>query len=214
MNPRPNRLKVLRWLPDSWLLCSGPTAGNALYLSFDDGPNAGFTERLLDVLAENEAKATFFLLGEQIEQHPDIVARMVAEGHSLGNHSYDHARFTRIPHAEQMDQIARTETLLGKFDGKAVHRFRPPSGKFPLSLLAHFAIHRGGIAYWSYDSLDYQKKPATELVEVMRAQPPRAGDIILMHDESDATIEALAILLPEWRTAGFVFRALPDVRQA
>jgi peptidoglycan/xylan/chitin deacetylase (PgdA/CDA1 family) len=169
---------------------------------------------LLDVLAENEAKATFFLLGEQIEQHPDIVARMVAEGHSLGNHSYDHARFTRIPHAEQMDQIARTETLLGKFDGKAVHRFRPPSGKFPLSLLAHFAIHRGGIAYWSYDSLDYQKKPATELVEVMRAQPPRAGDIILMHDESDATIEALAILLPEWRTAGFVFRALPDVKQA
>ena len=214
MNPRPNRLKVLRWLPDSWLLCTGPSAGNALYLSFDDGPNVGFTERLLDVLAENEVKAIFFLLGEQIEQHPDIVARMVAEGHSLGNHSYDHARFTRIPHAEQMDQIARTETLLGKFDGKAVHRFRPPSGKFPLSLLAHFAIHRGGIAYWSYDSLDYQKKPATELVEVMRAQPPRAGDIILMHDESDATIEALAILLPEWRTAGFVFRALPDVGQA
>jgi peptidoglycan/xylan/chitin deacetylase (PgdA/CDA1 family) len=201
-------------LPDSWLLCTGPSAGNALYLSFDDGPNVGFTERLLDVLAENEAKATFFLLGEQIEQHPDIVARMVAEGHSLGNHSYDHARFTRIPHAEQMDQIARTEALLGKFDGKAVHRFRPPSGKFPLSLLAHFAIHRGGIAYWSYDSLDYQKKPATELVEVMRAQPPRVGDIILMHDESDATIEALAILLPEWRTAGLVFRALPDVGQA
>ncbi|MBK8124133.1 MAG: polysaccharide deacetylase family protein [Dokdonella sp.] len=196
------------------MLCTGPSAGNALYLSFDDGPNVGFTERLLDVLAENEAKATFFLLGEQIEQHPDIVARMVAEGHSLGNHSYDHARFTRIPHAEQMDQIARTEALLGKFDGKAVHRFRPPSGKFPLSLLAHFAIHRGGIAYWSYDSLDYQKKPATELVEVMRAQPPRVGDIILMHDESDATIEALAILLPEWRTAGLVFRALPDVGQA
>lgn len=214
MNPRPNRLKVLRWLPDSWLLCSGPTAGKALYLSFDDGPNEGFTERLLDVLAENQAKATFFLLGEQIERHPDVVARMVAEGHSLGNHSYDHARFTRIPHAEQMDQIARTEALLGKFDGKSVHRFRPPSGKFPLSLLVHFAIHRGGIAYWSYDSLDYQKKPAAELVEVMRAQPPRAGDIILMHDESDATIEALAILLPEWRKAGFVFRALPELGQA
>lgn len=214
MNPRPNRLKLLRWLPDSWLLTTGPSHDRALYLTFDDGPNEGYTERLLDVLAANQAKATFFLLGEQIERHPDLVRRMVAEGHMLGNHSYNHPRFTRIPHAEQMEQIARTEALLGKFDGRPVHRFRPPSGKFPLSLLMHFAVHRGGMAYWSYDSLDYQRMPATQMIEIMRAQPPRAGDVILMHDESDATVEMLAVMLPEWRNAGFAFRALPELSRA
>lgn len=214
MNPRPNRLKLFRWLPDSWLLCTGPSTDRVLYLTFDDGPNEGFTDRILDVLAENQAKATFFLLGEQIEQHPDLVRRLVAEGHALGNHSYNHPRFTRIPHAEQMEQIARTEALLGKFDGKSAHRFRPPSGKFPLSLLLHLATHRGGMTYWSYDSLDYQNMPTARMMEIMRAQPPRAGDVILMHDESDATVEMLAVMLPEWRKAGFVFRALPELDRA
>lgn len=214
MNPRPNKLKVLRWLPNSWMLTTGPTQDRALYLTFDDGPNEGFTGRLLDVLAANEAKASFFLLGEQIERHPELVRRMVAEGHQLGNHSYDHARFTRIPRAEQLDQIDRTEILLSAFDGKREHRFRPPSGSFPLSLLAHFALNRSSIAYWSYDSLDYQRKSAAELVDIMRAEPPRAGDIVLMHDDRDATIDALAVILPEWRAAGFQLRPLPELSSA
>jgi peptidoglycan/xylan/chitin deacetylase (PgdA/CDA1 family) len=185
-----------------------------LHLTFDDGPKQGFTMRLLDVLAANDARASFFLLGEQIERYPDVVRRMVAEGHQLGNHSYDHARFTRIPHAQQLAQIDRTEALLTAFDGKREHRFRPPSGSFPLSLLVHFARNRSSIAYWSYDSLDYQRKSASELVRIMRAHPPQPGDIVLMHDDSDATIEALATILPEWRAAGFELRTLPELAGA
>lgn len=214
VNPRPNKLKVLKWLPNSWILTTGPSREHALYLTFDDGPNPGYTMRLLDVLAAHQAKASFFLLGEQIEHYPEVVRRMVADGHQLGNHSYDHARFTRIPRAEQLDQIDRTEALLSAFDGKREHRFRPPSGRFPLSLLVHFALNRSSIAYWSYDSLDYQRKSAAQMVEIMRAQPPRPGDIVLMHDDSDATIEALATLLPEWRAAGFELRSLPELAGA
>jgi peptidoglycan/xylan/chitin deacetylase (PgdA/CDA1 family) len=193
------------------MVTTGSAAGRTLHLTFDDGPNAQHTPRLLDLLASQEAKATFFLLGEQIEKHPEIVKRLVADGHQLGNHSYDHPRFTRIPKSEQLDQIRRTELLLSRFDGKSTHWFRPPSGRIGLSLLTHFAFRPGSMAYWSYDSLDYQKKPASSLIEIMRSHPPRPGDIVLLHDDSDATIDALAVLLPEWRASGFEFSNLPEL---
>ncbi|HPN80759.1 polysaccharide deacetylase family protein, partial [Dokdonella sp.] len=142
MNPRPNKLQLFKWLPNSWMMTTGPVSGNALYLTFDDGPNVGYTERVLDVLAAHSAKATFFLLGEQVEAHPAVVRRIVDEDHQLGNHSYNHPRFTRIPHSQQLSQIERTERLLAAIDGKREHRFRPPSGRFPLSLLLHFAMNR------------------------------------------------------------------------
>ena len=214
MNPRPSKLQVFKWLPNAWMMTTGPVSGNALYLTFDDGPNAGFTERLLDVLAAHAAKATFFLLGEQVERYPAVVERMVAEGHQLGNHSYNHPRFTRIPHAQQLSQIERTERLLSAIDGKREHRFRPPSGRFPLSLLLHFAMNRSSIAYWSYDSLDYQRMSVEKLIGVMRADPPRPGDIVLLHDDSDVTIDALNVMLPEWQQAGFALRTLPELTSA
>ncbi|MEZ5461184.1 polysaccharide deacetylase family protein [Dokdonella sp.] len=196
------------------MVTTGGAAERCLHLTFDDGPNEQHTPRLLDLLASHAAKATFFLLGEQVEKHPEIVERLVAEGHQLGNHSYDHPRFTRIPMAEQLEQIERTERLLTRFDGKALHRFRPPSGRFPLSLLAYYASNPGSMAYWSYDSLDYQQKSVSELIDVMRNHPPRPGDIVLMHDDSDATIDALAVLLPEWRASGFEFSTLPELPEA
>ncbi|HOX72374.1 MAG TPA: polysaccharide deacetylase family protein [Dokdonella sp.] len=214
MNPRPNKLQLFKWLPNSWMMTTGPVSGNALYLTFDDGPNVGYTERVLDVLAAHSAKATFFLLGEQVEAHPAVVRRIVDEDHQLGNHSYNHPRFTRIPHSQQLSQIERTERLLAAIDGKREHRFRPPSGRFPLSLLLHFAMNRSSMAYWSYDSLDYTGMPAEKLIDVLRGDPPRAGDIVLLHDDNDATVELLNVMLPEWRKAGFELRALPELASA
>jgi peptidoglycan/xylan/chitin deacetylase (PgdA/CDA1 family) len=209
MNPRPRKLKLLRWLPRRLMLTTGPVEGNALYLTFDDGPHPGHTDRVLDLLQANAARASFFLLGQQVEREPALVRRIVAEGHLLGNHSFDHPSFPRLTLADQLAQIERTDRVLAPFDGQPHHRFRPPSGRFPLSLLAHFARVRRNIAYWSYDSLDYQRQPVEHMVAVLRAHPPRAGDVILLHDDSTLTTDALAILLPEWRAAGFDLRALP-----
>jgi peptidoglycan-N-acetylglucosamine deacetylase len=209
MNPRPKKLQVLRWLPDSLMLTTGPAVGQSLYLTFDDGPHPQHTQSVLDVLAANAARASFFVLGEQVEKHPQIVERIVAAGHRLGNHSYDHPDFTRIPGAEQQRQIEHTDDLLAAFDGQPLHRFRPPSGRFPLSLLARRFMRRRNITYWSYDSLDYRRAPVERMVDVLRRHPPRTGDIVLMHDDNETTSRALAILLPEWRAAGFELRALP-----
>lgn len=210
MNPRPKKLRLLRWLPMRLVLTRAPAVDRALYLSFDDGPDPGYTPRLLELLARHGAQASFFLLGEEVERHPGIVERMAADGHLLGNHSWNHPNFTRIDWREQLAQIEATDRVLERFDGHRDHLFRPPSGHFTPSLVLRFARRGRGIAYWSYDSLDYQHRPAEALVQTLRANPPRAGDVVLMHDDNEATLQALERMLPEWHAAGFELRALPQ----
>lgn len=214
MNPRPKKLRLLRWLPMKLVLTTAAAADRALYLTFDDGPDPEYTPRLLDLLAANDACASFFLLGEEVERHAGLVERMVADGHLLGNHSWNHPNFTRIDWREQISQIEATDRVLERFDGCRHHLFRPPSGHFTLGMVVRFARRGRSIAYWSYDSLDYLHRPAEALVATLRADPPRPGDVILMHDDNDATLQALERLLPEWRAAGFTLRALPQQARA
>lgn len=186
------------------------SAGKAIYLTFDDGPHPETTPRLLDLLRRHDARATFFMVGRAAEAHPDVARRVADEGHLIGNHSYDHPRFTRIPLAEQLGQIERADRVLSAFDGNARHPFRPPSGALPLSLLFHFLRARRRIAYWSYDTLDYRREPKERIVERLRAIPPVAGDVLLMHDDDDRIVRVLEEILPEWRAAGFQMRTLTD----
>lgn len=209
MTPRPRRLHLLRLLPQAWVTTSGPVGRRALYLSFDDGPHPEHTLPLLDLLAAHDARATFFLVGNRVEQHGAVVARIVEAGHTLGNHSYDHPRFEMLPLAEQLAQIDRTDQLLAAYDQRPQHPFRTPRGVLPLPLIAHFVRQRRPIAYWSYDSLDYGRRPAAELIEIARKYPPRDDDIILMHDDSGISLQMLATLIPEWKARGFRFEALP-----
>lgn len=191
------------------MLTDRPLGGRALYLTFDDGPDPDVTQKMLDLLAENGARATFFILGEKAERFPDVVRRIVAEGHVIGNHSYNHPRFANIDLATQHAQIERTDRILSTFDGQPQHWFRPPSGALPLRMVVDFARRRRGIAYWSYDSMDYQRKGSAALRDRLRANPPRPGDILLMHDDDPDTVSALRELIPEWQAAGHTLQALP-----
>lgn len=210
MTPRPRRLHLLRCLPNNWVTTAGPRGAESLYLSFDDGPHPEHTAPLLDFLSGHNARATFFLVGNQIERNPALVTRIVEAGHTLGNHSYDHARFERLSLAQQLEQVDRTDALLSRFDGRARHPFRPPRGVLPLAFLAHFVRSRRPIACWSYDSLDYSRQPAPELIDIARRHPPQSRDIILMHDDSTLSLQMLATLVPEWRARGFTFAAMPS----
>ncbi|HEY8683241.1 MAG TPA: polysaccharide deacetylase family protein, partial [Rhodanobacter sp.] len=163
MNFKPNKQQLLSLLPDAMVLTHGPRQDNAIYLSFDDGPDPEHTPRLLDLLGEHRAQASFFLIGKQVERYPALAERIVAEGHALGNHSFSHPRsFGKTSLQQQLQEIERTDLLLAEFDQRAKHRFRPPRGSFSLSLLLHFVMHRRAIAYWSYDSLDYKHLPDTD----------------------------------------------------
>jgi peptidoglycan-N-acetylglucosamine deacetylase len=210
MNPRPRRLNVLRWLPDAWVQTAGPRAQKGLYLTFDDGPHPEHTPPLLDLLARHGAKATFFLIGEQIGRHSALARRIVEEGHTLGNHSFTHPQFETLPLDAQFDEIERTDQALASVSGRRKHGFRPPRGVLPLPLILRFIRQRRRIAYWSYDSLDYSRRPAPELVDIIRRHPVRAGDIVLMHDDSTISLEMLESLIPAWKAEGFSLLALPQ----
>jgi len=209
LNPRPKKLRLLRWLPKRLMLTERPMGGRGLYLTFDDGPHPAVTPGVLDVLAEHGVKATFFLLGANVERYPEIARRIVAEGHAIGNHSYSHPRFARIDLSAQREEIDRTDRILAGFDGRVRHWFRPPSGALPWRMLGYFARRRRGIAYWSYDSMDYRREGAEVLARRLREQPPVAGDIVLMHDDDPSTLLVLRELVPEWRAAGHAMEALP-----
>lgn len=209
MNMRPNKQRLLRWLPRRLVQTHGPADNGACYLTFDDGPDPTYTPRLLDLLARHQAKASFFLVGQRVERHPELVQRMVGEGHLIANHSYSHQAFHTLPLSGQMDEFARTDALLSAFDGEPRHLLRTPQGHLDARLLVHCAREARRIVYWSYDSLDYRKPEHDAFVTRLRADPPLPGDIVLMHDDGDCAIDALAVLLPEWQQQGYHFRALP-----
>lgn len=209
MNPRPKRLKVLRWIPDGLVNTSGSGASPSLYLTFDDGPHPEHTPPLLDLLDAYQAKATFYLIGNQAEMYPDLVRRIANAGHRLGNHSYTHPEFEKLPLAAQLREIERTDALLKVADGHDLHPFRTPRGVLPPRLLWHFMRHGRSVSYWTYDSMDYSRRPVAELLESMRRHPVRPGDIVLMHDDSTIALEMLQILLPAWKSQGLDLPVLP-----
>ncbi len=213
MNPRPRRLKLLRFLPNGWLSTTGPAGEQrTLYLTFDDGPHPAHTPALLDLLAAHDAKASFFLVGREVERHDALARRIASEGHTLGNHSYSHPVFESLTLDQQMEEIDRTERLLHGIDGRSRHAFRPPRGVLTIPMLARLVGRRHRIDYWSYDSLDYSRRPVPELLETIQRHPPRGGDIILMHDDSEHSLALLRELIPAWKTQGFDLRALPHAR--
>lgn len=210
MNMRPKKQQLLGLLPESLVMVRGPRAGNARYLTFDDGPEPAHTPRLLDLLAAHQVHATFFLIGEKVERHPALVERIVAEGHRLGNHSYSHYSFRPMSLEKKLYEINHTDELLYPFDGQRHHPMRPPRGDMAPSLLWYFATRRRLLVHWSYDSLDYQEASEEALLARLRTTPPQPGDIVLMHDDSDKAANALRTVLPEWLTAGHRFRTLPE----
>ena len=209
-SPRPLKLKLLSWLPNTWVLTTADRSRRSLYLTFDDGPDPDHTPRLLDLLAAHDAKATFFVIGRQAQAYPEVLRRIVAEGHRLGNHSWAHENFAGISIASQRDEIECTDRVLAQVDGESLHSFRPPRGLLSLRLIMDCRHQRRQIAYWSYDTRDYSRRSIQELVALVRKHPVRAGDIVLLHDDSEHSFGLLEVMLPQWKNEGYVFHTLPS----
>lgn len=209
LRPRPRSLRLLRWLPQQLLVSRASGADGAIYLTFDDGPHPEHTAPLLDVLDRHQAKATFFLIGELARRRPDLVRRIAAEGHAIGNHSQTHPEFRSLGLAAQLAEFDAAERTLRDIVGPIPIPLRTPRGALPPRLVARLAAQGRPIVFWSYDSLDYRRGDSADVLAMMREQPPRAGDIVLMHDDGPTAGVVLDALLPEWRAAGLVARALP-----
>ena len=180
-------------------------------LTFDDGPHRDFTTALLDVLDRHNAKGTFFVAGERIEEHVEILERMDRSGHCIGNHSWDHPSFPLLDATKRRKQIRRCRKALGKFDSGLL---RPPFGH--LNLKSSIDIHRYGykIIGWSVLAEDWLNHSADYIYEKLltRIKP---GSIVLLHDnlthsekleffDRNPTISAVDNLLRNMRHFHFV----------
>ncbi len=179
----------------------------SIYLTFDDGPDAQYTPRVLELLAANDAKGTFFLRGDNAERNADLARQLVSGGHALGNHSFSHPSFDQLSWSEQAEEIERTDRLLQEFDGRKKHVFRPPYGRLTMSTLLLCLFRRQRVALWTHDSLDFRLETSA-IVQRLQDLRVRSGDILLFHDDGAAGIDALEQMLPVWRDAGFRFAPL------
>ncbi len=190
-----------------------PDAENAVALTFDDGPSAETTPRILDALRSNNARATFFVLGEAVDRHPDLLRRIVAEGHTVGIHAYTHQPLVLQNRRAVFEEVRRTEAAMRRAcpDAELIAWVRPPHGFKSLTLLR--TLHRAGygLAAWSLNSRDYQKlDPAQITARVLK--DAKAGTIVLLHDGPDnaATAAALPPLLCALAARGLDAAPLPN----
>ena len=181
--------------------------GSEIYITFDDGPHPDHTPRLLAMLAEHDAHATFFVIGNKADARADVLRAIVAAGHTLGNHSYSHPRFDESSLRLQREEIDRTDEVLARIDGQSRHVMRPPHGRATLGAILICLSRRQRLGLWTHDSLDYRLQ-APEVVERLKSLDVRPGDVILFHDDKQDSLDALGQLLPYWKSRGMVFAAL------
>ncbi|WP_052808157.1 polysaccharide deacetylase family protein [Methyloterricola oryzae] len=216
------KLRQLWRLPGEYFLGTithVATADPVVALTFDDGPNPEFTPALLDVLARHGAKATFFVVGEQAQKHPDLIRRLSENGHAIGNHSWDHPSFPDLSSAERRRQIRACEKALGEHSSRL---FRPPYGRQNLAGRLDAWLSGLPVVTWNVPSAwDWlPKEPEWMVGEIRKRLQP--GSIILLHDSlhdrspSDAgydrrpTIAAVDLLLTEL-AAQYVFITIPEL---
>lgn len=168
-------------------------------LTFDDGPSSAYTPAILDLLNEHNSSATFFVLGTEAEQNPEILRRMVNEGHEIGNHSYSHLNFTLLNDAELAYQIDTPNVIIEEITGKAPVLLRVPYAFINDELREKIPFP---IILWSVDTVDWQSRNADYIYNIV-INNVKDGDIVLMHDIYGSTLEAVRRIVPELINRGY-----------
>ena len=176
-------------------------------LTFDDGPNPATTNQALDTLSKYGIKATFFVLGKNVSGNEEILKRMKADGHVIGNHSWSHPVLSKLSLDEAKKQITDTEDALTKVLGSSSKLMRPPYGAITDDIRNSLDL---SFIMWDVDSLDWKSKnEASILTEIQRQV--RNGSIILMHDIHAETVNALPKIIDYLKEQGYHFVTVPEM---
>lgn len=169
-------------------------------LTFDDGPSS-FTDRLLDCLENNKAKATFFMVGKEVEYFSEEVKRMDKLGCELGNHTYSHADLTTLSPEEMSSEIGKVDQLLLDLTGQGASVVRPPYGSVNSSVKTTVGTP---MVLWTVDTLDWESQDPQKIADVVKAEVTN-GSIILMHDIFSTSVDAAEIFIPQLKKEGYEF---------
>lgn len=189
----------------TWKLVPEDGEGRVLYLTFDDGPIPEMTPGTLDLLAKYGAKATFFCVGDNVRKYPEVYKRILDEGHSVGNHTYNHLRGFATRTQEYLDNVYKADQLIDS------NLFRPPHGRMKRSQTLELSKNRK-IILWDILTKDYDQRVSPErcLMNVVDNVSP--GAIIVFHDNLKALQNqrfALEQTLKRYTLDGYTFKAIP-----
>lgn len=177
------------------LIANYKVADNQVAITFDDGPHPDFTPKVLELLREHNVKASFFCIGKNIEKYPELFKQIVNDGHTIGNHTYSHSNGTGfMKTSDLIVELQKTNAIIKKISGLDVKFFRPPFGVTnPRLKRALKNVDLQSIA-WSIRSLDTTSKPK-ELILNSISKRLTKGDVVLLHDTSNKSVEILEQLL-------------------
>lgn len=171
-------------------------------LTFDDGPHLGYTERILKILDQYDVPATFFLVGQMAERHPDLVRAEAVGGHSIANHTYHHLSLPKIPRDSVATEIKACGEVLHSITGKAPHLFRPPGGEYNDQVAEASEALGYRMILWTDDPADYAS-PGADVILKRTLDHVENGGIILLHDGIDQTIQVLPKILSYLKSHGY-----------
>lgn len=179
------------------------TAEPACALTLDDGPDDTVTPAVLDLLARHRALAVFFCLGEAVARYPDVARRIVAEGHVLANHSWNHPHLSGMTADAVAEQLARSADAIRRAAGVTPRLVRPPYGDWTETVSAVLAARQETAVLWDVDSRDWEERAPAAIVDTVLARV-RPGSIILLHSAAwqARTLHALPALLDGIRDRG------------
>jgi peptidoglycan/xylan/chitin deacetylase (PgdA/CDA1 family) len=201
---------VPRDAPRQWSRLE-PAVGNAVALTFDDGPNPPCTGAILDVLDRYDVRATFFCVGLQARAHPEELARMAGAGHAVGNHTWSHPLLPDLTPEGVAAQVDRTSQIIASgTGGRRPDLFRPPYGVLPHGTVPSHAATAMDKVFWDVDTEDWAM-PGPEAIARAVLQQARPGSIVLMHDgggDRSQTVTALPVIIEGLLDRGFALVAV------
>ena len=180
---------------------------NKVAITFDDGPNPEYTVELLEGLQKRGVKATFFVLGAEVEKYPDIVKKIDDGGHLIGVHSYEHVNFGQIGDEAAIEQIEKTQEAIHNVTGKYAGYIRPPYGCWKKSMDVEVPLIE---VLWDIDPLDWATKDADTVVQRILKGVPE-GSIILLHDASQSSVQAAFSVIDILQQENYEFVTVEDL---
>ncbi|MBJ6360226.1 polysaccharide deacetylase family protein [Paenibacillus sp. MAHUQ-46] len=193
---------------------SGNSSIRRVALTFDDAPDNKFTPRILDILKKEGVKATFFVLGNRAEGYPNVMKRIVREGHIIGNHSYSHPNMNKLDLDGFRNEIIRTDRIIAQFTGYVPSYIRTPYGNITEPQIKWLAKNHRKAVNWNVDSLDWKGLSAKEVcANVLPYIKP--GSIVLQHsgkgEKLSGSVEALPIIISRLKSKGYRFVTIAEM---
>lgn len=189
------------------------TEDKKIALTFDDGPHPSKTEQILNVLKKYKVKGTFFTIGQNAERYPEILQKIMAEGHEIANHTYDHKSIYKLSEREIQLSVQKCSKIIREITGVEPKLFRPPEG-FMNDNIARFMDQDGyNVILWKIDTYDWKGRSAEDIYQTVVSKI-HCGDIILMHDyiwRKSNTPEALDLIIPRLLSEGYEFLCVSEL---